>query len=162
MISFNIMKYGLKSEFKDRISNNSKSYVIFNSESISKHATFKWEEKDKEFWLNGKLYDIVSTDNSGTIKCINDAQEKLLFQKLDQQINDFFSYNPINRIATPKELKNANLSATIPTTGMTKFKYIEIEAQKINKPEKITKSFFKNVFIIPIDNSGIEIMPIIP
>lgn len=104
MISFNIMKYGLKSEFKDRISTNSKSYVIFNSESISKHATFKWEEKDKEFWLNGKLYDIVSTDNSGRIKCINDAQEKLLFQKLDQQINDFFAYNPIGK----KALSNSN------------------------------------------------------
>ena len=34
----------------------------------------------------------------------------------------------------PKEEKKANLSATIPTAGFTRFKYIETDAQKINNP----------------------------
>ena len=99
MISFNLMKYGIKTEIKNKISNNSDSYTFFNSKSIYNQTSFKWEEKDKEFWLNGKLYDIVSIDYLGSIKCINDAQEKILFQKIDQKINDFFSNNPMGKKA---------------------------------------------------------------
>ena len=54
--------------------------------------------------MDGKLYDIVSNYCKGTIKCLNDNQEKALYQKLDQQINGFFANTPIGK----KALQNIN------------------------------------------------------
>ena len=61
---------------------------------ISKENSFKWEKIDKEFWYNGRIYDIVKIEKSGILKCINDIQEKKLFQNLDSYVNGFFAKNP--------------------------------------------------------------------
>jgi hypothetical protein len=60
------------------------------------------------------IYDIVYQDNNGIIKCINDTKEKLIFQKLDHQINSFFANTSIGK----KSLKNINsvfFSVYLPT-----------------------------------------------
>jgi len=61
VISFSIMKYSIKSEMKSKIkkSLNANEYQFFNLNKISKENSFKWEEKNKEFWYKGRIYDIV-------------------------------------------------------------------------------------------------------
>ncbi len=58
--------------------------------SISDLNKIEWEEKGKEFWLNGNIYDVVKkqeTADSITFHCINDRQEKSLFANLEELIN---------------------------------------------------------------------------
>ncbi len=94
-IGFSIMKYSIKSEMKIKIkkSLNANEYQFFNFIIISKEKSFKWEESDKEFWYNGRIYDIVKIEKSGILKCIDDIQEKKLFQNLESYVNDFFEKN---------------------------------------------------------------------
>lgn len=96
IISFNIMKYSIESKMKLRIKQNlsNEAYSIFNYNQISNHTTFKWEEKGKEFWYDGKIYDIVKRYKSGTLKCIADTQEKKIFKNLEGYVNGFFTKNP--------------------------------------------------------------------
>ena len=96
VISFTIMKHSIKSEMKAKIkkSLNANEYQFFNLNKISKENSFKWEKKDKEFWYNGRIYDIVKIEKSGILKCIDDIQEKKLFQNLDSYVNGFFAKNP--------------------------------------------------------------------
>jgi len=95
-ISYAIMKHSIKSKMKLKIKNglNKKEYFMLDLNEISKDITFKWEEKEKEFWYNGRIYDIVKIEKSGVLKCINDIQEKKLFQNLDSYVNGFFAKNP--------------------------------------------------------------------
>ena len=90
------MRYSIKSEMKAKIkkSLNVNEYQFFNLNKISKENSFKWEKKDKEFWYNGRIYDIVKIEKSGILKCIDDIQEKKLFQNLDSYVNGFFTKNP--------------------------------------------------------------------
>ncbi len=96
IISFNIMKYSIESKMKSKIKEglNDKEYSVFNFDEISKHNTFRWEEKGKEFWYDGKIYDIVKMDKSGSLKCIADTQEIKLFKNLEGYVNGFFAKNP--------------------------------------------------------------------
>jgi hypothetical protein len=95
-ISFSIMKYSIKSEMKIKIkkSLNANEYQFFNLNIISKEKSFKWEESDKEFWYNGRIYDVVKIEKSGILKCIDDIQEKKLFQNLDSYVNGYFAKSP--------------------------------------------------------------------
>ena len=106
IVSFNILKHDLESDYKNKLAQDfpNKSFSYFKFNVISQQSSFKWEESGKEFWLDGKLYDIVSNDCKGTMKCLNDDQEKALFQKLDQQINGFFANTSIGK----KALQNIN------------------------------------------------------
>lgn len=106
IVSFNILKHGLASDYKNKLVQvfPNKLFCYFDFNAISQQSSFKWEETNKEFWLDGKLYDIVSNYCKGTIKCLNDNQEKALYQKLDQQINGFFANTPIGK----KALQNIN------------------------------------------------------
>ena len=90
------MKYSIKSEMKTKIkkSLNANEYQFFNLNKISKENSFKWEKKDKEFWYNGRIYDIVKIEKSGVLKCIDDIQEKKLFQNLDSYVNGYFAKSP--------------------------------------------------------------------
>ena len=96
VISFTIMKHSIKSEMKAKIkkSLNANEYQFFNLKKISKENSFKWEKKDKEFWYNGRIYDIVKIEKSGFLKCIDDIQEKKLFQNLDSYVNGYFAKSP--------------------------------------------------------------------
>ena len=82
----------MKSKIKKSL--NANEYQFFNLNKISKENSFKWEKKDKEFWYNGRIYDIVKIEKSGILKCIDDIQEKKLFQNLDSYVNGFFTKNP--------------------------------------------------------------------
>ena len=48
---------------KLKISYLTQKYQFFNNiNKISKENSFKWEKKDKEFWYNGRIYDIVKIE----------------------------------------------------------------------------------------------------
>jgi len=96
VISFSIMKYSIEAEMKAKIKENlnTNEYQVLNLNTISKENSFKWEKKDKEFWYNGRIYDIVKIEKSGILKCIDDIQEKKLFQNLDSYVSGFFTKNP--------------------------------------------------------------------
>jgi len=106
VLSFNIMKYRIESEFKTKIKKNlsDKDCSLFNINSISNHSTFSWEEKNQEFWYLGKIYDIVSISKSGSIKCIEDTKENKLFKNLDRFVDGYYTKN----VNGKKALQNIN------------------------------------------------------
>lgn len=89
------MKYSIESEFKTKIKNSlsNKNCSLFNINSISNHPSFSWEEKNHEFWFQGKIYDVVSISKSGIVKCIEDAKENKLFQNLDRFVEAYYTKN---------------------------------------------------------------------
>ena len=106
VLSFNIMKYSIESEFKTKIKKNlsDKNCSHFNINSISNHSTFRWEEKNHEFWYQGTIYDIVSISKSGIIKCIEDSEDNNLFKNLDQYVDGYYTKN----LNGKKALQNIN------------------------------------------------------
>ncbi len=106
ILSFNILKYSIESEFKTKIKNNlhDEDCLLFNLNTISKYSSFSWEEKNKEFWYQGAIYDIVSISKSGAIKCIEDTKENKLFKNLDQYVDGYYTKNLNGR----KALQNIN------------------------------------------------------
>jgi hypothetical protein len=106
VLSFNIMKYSIASEFKTKIKNNlsNENCTLFNIHSIVKHSTFSWEEKNHEFWFQGKIYDVVSISKSGIVKCIEDAKENKLFKNLDRYVDSYYTKNCNGK----KALQNIN------------------------------------------------------
>lgn len=89
-VFFKIAQIEIKKEIKKelKLSVNSQDLTVisfFNSEMEAIH----WVEKNKEFIHNNQMYDIVrrsSTDNETTFYCINDKQEKKLFEHLEEQV----------------------------------------------------------------------------
>lgn len=80
------IKSEIKKELKLNLNANELTLIQFRSEEINK---IHWMEKGKEFIYNNQMFDIVkSTNNNGIITyyCINDKQEKKLFQHLEEQV----------------------------------------------------------------------------
>lgn len=150
VLSFNIMKYSIESEFKTKIKNNlsDKNCSHFNINLISKHSTFSWEEINKEFWFQGKIYDVVSISKSGVIKCIEDSKDNKLFQNLDQYVDGYYTKN----LNGKKALQNINsifFAMFLPTN------IIEIP----NRFKLITKLKFDKISIGKPSNTIAKISP---
>lgn len=89
-VFFKIAHHKIKSEIKKELKLNLHSTELtaieFSSEEI---GSIHWLEKGKEFMYNNQMFDIVKSNknaNSITFYCINDKQEKRLFQNLEEQI----------------------------------------------------------------------------
>ena len=64
------------------------SLEIINAEQFAEKI--EWEEKGKEFSLDGILYDVVrikKSDGKTFLYCINDKQEKQLLENLAKAVN---------------------------------------------------------------------------
>ena len=64
------------------------SLEIINAEQFA--DKIEWEEKGKEFSLDGVLYDVVrikKSDGKTFLYCINDKQEKQLLENLAKAVN---------------------------------------------------------------------------
>lgn len=91
------MKTLAKAEIRNKIHNNvpTNELTIF-SFNKKEYANLDWEES-KEFRLNGKMYDVISTvnnrDESITVYCIDDERESLLFELHSKQIDSNSSDN---------------------------------------------------------------------
>ncbi len=80
------------------------SLVKFSAIHLSSKAI--WEEPDKEFWLDGELYDVVRIDadnKSTTYYCIADAKEKKVVEKESE-------LTAKNHTSAGKSAKNLNYS----------------------------------------------------
>jgi hypothetical protein len=150
VLSFNIMKYRIESEFKTKIKKNlsDKDCSLFNINSISNHSTFSWEEKNQEFWYLGKIYDIVSISESGSIKCIEDTKENKLFKNLDRFVDGYYTKN----VNGKKALQNIN---TVFFTLFIPSKVIEIPNRFLTSIE----SKFDKIAIGKPTNSITKIAP---
>lgn len=90
-VTFKITQRSIKKEIKRKIKNHlpETELAVFTF-SLSDLNKIDWEEKGKEFWLNGNMYDVVKKqENADSISfhCINDKQEKELFANLEELIN---------------------------------------------------------------------------
>ncbi|AFK05122.1 hypothetical protein Emtol_3997 [Emticicia oligotrophica DSM 17448] len=61
-------------------------------------AKIEWEEDEKEFWYNGKLYDIVEIKTINKTKyyyCISDENEEQIIAQIKKLIDDNHERNPL-------------------------------------------------------------------
>ncbi|MCX6295479.1 MAG: hypothetical protein NTX97_05340 [Bacteroidetes bacterium] len=103
-----------QSEAKEEIQSNIKlglpvqklTEITFDKNAVGK---IQWTEKNKEFYYNNKLYDIVkSSDSKNTIVfyCISDEKEETLFADLDEHIKVQLVSNDSKSNSTSKKLSN--------------------------------------------------------
>lgn len=99
-IAFKVVQHQVRSEVKTAI----KQTLTANQLTVIEiHKTEQnqliWEEKNKEFYYKGELYDIVKTEEkteSITYYCINDKQEEQLFEHLEEHVNNYISDNHLS------------------------------------------------------------------
>lgn len=100
------IKKEIKKERKQSVNSQDLTIITFtNSETEAIH----WIEKNKEFIYNNQMYDIVrrsSTENEMTFYCINDKQEKKLFEHLEEQVLKQIEHNKNSKSDSSK--KNAD------------------------------------------------------
>ncbi len=80
------IKKEIKKEIKLSLQNDELTVITFLNSDIN---TIHWIENNKEFIYHNQMFDIVkssSNNNETTFYCINDKQEKKLFQNLEVQI----------------------------------------------------------------------------
>lgn len=86
---FKVKQTCIRNEIKNTIKHGlSENEMMCFSQHEIKHA--QWNEINKEFWLNGNIYDVVKITYKNGIKfywCINDNKEKRLFATLDNIVN---------------------------------------------------------------------------
>ncbi len=126
-ISFQVMGYSMvcytgiywqKKEMKKRIKMGLPESELQNfSFSMDDYASLQWIKSDKEFILNGKMYDVVHKKIEGNnilLKCINDAQEEILFAHLDAQVSKFMDVPQKGNSKTKNLLKLVKIEAMMP------------------------------------------------
>ena len=86
-----VQQHILREEAKERILHNIPSHkqikLIFSDKQFE---TIDWKETDKEFYLNGILFDVVNTKMEGNrhvFYCISDEKETEIYAKILQMSN---------------------------------------------------------------------------
>lgn len=89
-VFFKVVQHQIKSEIKKEIKLNlNSSELTVIKFPLSEIRNIHWLEKGKEFSYDNQMFDVVRrTSNDGiiTFYCINDKQEKKLFENLEEQI----------------------------------------------------------------------------
>lgn len=97
IITFKVVQLQIKREVKRELKSKIKSSDLYAIRlSSTEYESLQWIEKEREFVLNGKMYDIVKTEyKNGVIilSCIDDKQEKKLFANLEDHISKYISDN---------------------------------------------------------------------
>ncbi len=121
--------------------------AIFNF-SISELNKIEWEEKGKEFWLNGNLYDVVKklkTAESVTFHCINDNQEKELFANLEELINRQMNSDAQSNNTSLKKLQSDYFFIQT----VLQFSFAEICFLPIEPEDKLLKEYLSETLQPP-------------
>lgn len=94
---FIIVKKAIRKEIKNQIKKGiSEDKLCIFKMCNADYTKLKWYEKDKEFSILKKMYDIVRSikrNDSITLYCINDKQEEILFAGLNQMVNKALQSN---------------------------------------------------------------------
>ena len=80
------IKKEIKREIKLHLQSEELTIIRFSNSDIN---AIHWIEKNKEFIYQDQMFDIVrssSNSNETTFYCINDKQEKKIFQNLEEQV----------------------------------------------------------------------------
>ena len=89
-VFFKVAQHQIKSEIKKEIKLNlNQSELTTIKFSPTEIKNIHWLEKGKEFIYNNQMFDIVKRTSNGeivTLYCINDKQEKKLFENLEEQM----------------------------------------------------------------------------
>ncbi len=79
----------IRTEMKEQITDDeSPQCIVFSRENF---ASLKWEKKNKEFRLDGKMYDVSTVEIKGDevlVYCVFDKEETNLREKLAGLFND--------------------------------------------------------------------------
>lgn len=85
--------------------------IIINESNQEK---LKWEKQNKEFWFDGKLYDILSVEEKSDSKyyyCLSDEKEQNIISQIQNLTINLNSHLPLNN--TSKNLISLILQPTI-------------------------------------------------
>lgn len=132
------IKKELKRKIKNRVPETELAVFTFSTSDLNK---LEWEEKGKEFWLNGNLYDIVKkqeTADSISFHCINDRQEKELFANLEELVNRQMNSEAQDNNTS---LKKFQTDYFFIQTEL-QFSFTEICCMPIEMKDKLLKGFF--------------------
>ncbi len=142
------IKSEIKKELKSKLNENELTAIQFSSEEI---AEIHWIEKGKEFIYNNQMFDIVKKTNKNgitTYYCINDKQEKQLFQHLEEQVLKQIEQNKNSKNTSSK--KGADLQTLtyfFETISLTIFK--RVTSFKFNSSSKQYASVEKSITTPP-------------
>ncbi len=117
-----VLKQQIKKEIKQKLKSevNSNDLVQFDSKLLEK-AT--WIKPNKEFRIEGQMYDIVKIENGITF-CIPDFLEQQLFQNLEDFLNSKNTQSPLKQVLS----KIFNLvTELLPNFEFLNFNFIEIQ-----------------------------------
>ncbi|MFY9307587.1 MAG: hypothetical protein WAQ28_00920 [Bacteroidia bacterium] len=93
----------IKAEIKQGLSIDQLIPIVIKKECLNQ---VDWRESGKEFYYQGNLYDIVkSSENADSITyyCISDTQEELLFEHLEDHIDDYISAQKVLKHRSSKK-----------------------------------------------------------
>lgn len=114
-VAFQVERYTVRQEIKHRIKQGVPTEELTIISDDATNSRLNWVKPNKEFRINGKMYDVVSKRVEGNTvyySCINDTQEDKLFENLDKQVD-----NALND-SGKKNTKN-NLKDYIPAERFT-------------------------------------------
>ncbi len=125
---FKLFQYQIRQNIKAKIKSELSSQELHQI-SFAKNDVIDWERKGKEFRLHNQLFDIVRTEEkNGSIIywCINDKQERKLFEHLD----DLTQKNTDNSSPIASWIKSLfQLLSLLPHT-LQEFSFVQIVYQK--------------------------------
>ena len=125
-----LCKKEMKLKIKRGLSRSEKHYFAFSTEEFE---DLDWKN-EKEFVLNGVMYDIIEkiiTRDSISISCIDDKQESKLFANLSKQID-----------------QNSDLSATGKPISKVLLKLLKIEGLFIKKEYCVVFTAIENPYTV--------------
>lgn len=110
-IVFKVNQSEAKNEIKSKIKLGSPvQELIAIKLDNCKIESIQWVEKNKEFYYDNELYDIVRTDETSptetTFYCISDEKEEALFCNLDEYVKTYITNNANKSNSTSKKLSN--------------------------------------------------------
>ena len=140
----------VKKEIKKALKNTVPSdelygFNVLNGKDLPENAT--WVKPEKEFRLNGNMYDIVRRENNNgrsVLYCINDKQEKALFANLDEHIEKHIATHSKNKNSKTKTEKKAIDLYDLPTKSgvIITYKLIKYPAVSENYFPHFLDSFY--------------------
>lgn len=116
-IAFKIKQYEVRREIKARIKSSvpQSELTVIRIES-GKENKLQWIKENKEFRYNGNMYDVVRKEMAaGAViyHCINDVQEKQLFNDLNEHVSNHMNDQPVNEKNTIKTVTKDYFSEKI-------------------------------------------------
>lgn len=91
-LNYTLEQHSIRHAIKHRLKENLPiSQLTLITITAGNYKQIRWIEKNKEFWYDGNMYDIVKIkkgNNATCYYCINDIREKKLMVNLDKLVRE--------------------------------------------------------------------------